>query len=157
MPPASPVRVTNYPPEVTHTSTVVSPGHVVTTERLSPGRTITEHAPRFVGSTNLATSTYIPATQTETVVTEYQQPLATTITEVQQPPMTTTITEVEEQPMTTSVTTGAITGNTYVSRVYSPTRRIAARVTSPSRVRIDSVGVHQTYEPQVTTTSTTFY
>lgn len=141
---ASPVRVTTIAPttETTTrhysptrvTATTMSPGRVVTHSRVSPGRTITEHAPRFVGSTNLATSTYIPAPTT--TVTTTQVP-ATTVTTTQVP--TTTVTTV---PLGTTATTGAITGNTYVSRMYSPTRRVAALQTSPSRVRIDNVGVH---------------
>lgn len=177
--PASPVRVTTTAPQIHESTTVysptrvtattVSPGRIVTNRVVSPARNITEHAPRFVGSTNLATSTYIPAPATTTVTTTnvpVPAPATTTVTTTNVPvpaPATTTVTttsvpvvETTSQIESTTVQTGNITGNTYVSRVYSPSRRIAAITTSPTRVRIDHGGIHETYEPTVTTTTSYF-
>jgi hypothetical protein len=164
--PTSPVRVTRTAPQVRESTTVysptrvtattISPGRVVTNRVVSPGRTITEHAPRFIGSTNLATSTYIPAPAPTTTVTTTNVP-ARTVTRTSVVHPTQTAVHTTSQIEGTSVQVGNVTGNTYVSRVYSPSRRIAALTTSPSRVRIDNVGVHETYDPTVTTTTTNYF
>lgn len=155
--PSSPVRVTSTGPEIHESTTVysptrvtattMSPGRVVTNRIVSPGRTITEHAPRYIGSNHMATSTFIPAPAPVNT---------TTVTTTNVPRTSITRTSVITSQEGTALQTGNITGNTYASRVYSPTRRIAALTTSPSRVRIDRGGIHETYDPTITTTTSYF-
>jgi hypothetical protein len=71
--PTSPIRVSRQGQQIT---TVTSPLRVSTV--LSPSRTITEHPPRYIGSSNITTSTYIPAATT--TITRVEAPVTTTTT-----------------------------------------------------------------------------
>lgn len=146
----SPIRVSRVvAPQTAVSNVVISPARVSTTVNaprvstvISPARAVTEFPPRFVGSTNLASSRYIPST----IVRQSVAPVTTTVT---------TETKTEVIPSTT-IKVDHMATSTIVNRTYSPSKIVSHWAASPTRVRIDSKGVTETFVPQVVTTSQYF-